>query len=287
MERALQEVEEPEEIRLREALPDVATAVHNSRQIVVRTVEGYGNTNERLLQDIIRSQKTLYQRQEETLRFQRDFHSGKFGVTIHSNQVTPLMPEQYRIRRNNTLQGPAPISTPSTTVERCRSQLRMDSNNRTSVEIYQVRDELESIDPVLIGIDQDRNHTEQQEVLAEEQAPTLVQSQYDRTRLDPSSPPNFKMSRYTITVPDLWREWTVGLGPNSPPVKDLEELYGPKWRPESSERMWFSRRKPIIDLIKQYNDPITTANKLEDIRVEKNLNLQNLSALIRSPGFSL
>ena len=163
----------------------------------------------------------------------------------------------------------------------------MDSNNRTSVEIYQVRDELESIDPVLIGIDQDRNHTEQQEVLAEEQAPTLVQSQYDRTRLDPSSPPNFKMSRYTITVPDLWREWTVGLGPNSPPVKDLEELYGPKWRPESSERMWFSRRKPIIDLIKQYNDPITTANKLEDIRVEKNLNLQNLSALIRSPGFSL
>ena len=40
----------------------------------------------------------------------------------------------------------------------------------------------------------------------------------------PGSIPRHQMSRMIVTVPDLWREWTVGLG-NGPAVQALEDLY--------------------------------------------------------------
>src|SRR5271154_5727950 len=43
------------------------------------------------------------------------------------------------------------------------------------------------------------------------------------------SPPQYVLSRTVRTVPQLWREWTVGLGGNSS-VQGLEDLYGPCWR---------------------------------------------------------
>lgn len=57
------------------------------------------------------------------------------------------------------------------------------------------------------------------------------------------------MSRTIVTVPDLWREWTVGLG-NGPAVQALEDTYGAQWRPDQSERVFYSRRKVIIDEIR-------------------------------------
>ncbi|KAH8787528.1 transcriptional activator of glycolytic enzymes-domain-containing protein, partial [Hyaloscypha sp. PMI_1271] len=49
------------------------------------------------------------------------------------------------------------------------------------------------------------------------------------------------------TVRDLWREWKVGIA--GPPVEQLEQLYGARWRPENKQRAWFCRRKIIIDEI--------------------------------------
>ena len=41
----------------------------------------------------------------------------------------------------------------------------------------------------------------------------------------------------------------MGLG-NSPVVQTLEDSYGARWRPSQSERVFFSRRKVIIDEIR-------------------------------------
>jgi hypothetical protein len=49
-------------------------------------------------------------------------------------------------------------------------------------------------------------------------------------------------------VPELWREWTSGLG-SQPSVQSLENLYGAAWRPTAKDRVLFSRRKVIIDEI--------------------------------------
>ena len=65
----------------------------------------------------------------------------------------------------------------------------------------------------------------------------------------PTVPPTYQMSRTIQSVPDLWREWTMGLGIN-PSVQSLEDTYGPAWRPASNERMFFSRRKVIVDEIR-------------------------------------
>ena len=66
----------------------------------------------------------------------------------------------------------------------------------------------------------------------------------------PPPPPSYVLSRTISTVPQLWREWTVGLG-NGLSVQGLEDLYGPRWRPAHSEKVMYSRRKIIIDEIRR------------------------------------
>jgi hypothetical protein len=49
-------------------------------------------------------------------------------------------------------------------------------------------------------------------------------------KFDPAlPPPSYVMSRTISRVPDLWREWSVGLG-SGPAVKKLEQTYGARWR---------------------------------------------------------
>ena len=53
------------------------------------------------------------------------------------------------------------------------------------------------------------------------------------------------MSRKLITLPEMWREWTVGvLG--CPSVEQLDRQYGPNWRSEQKERQFYSVRKAIV-----------------------------------------
>jgi hypothetical protein len=59
--------------------------------------------------------------------------------------------------------------------------------------------------------------------------------------------PSYRLSRQVATVPDLWREWTVGLG-GLPSVAALDAAYGSRWRAQS-ERQYYSMRKVIIDEI--------------------------------------
>ena len=50
------------------------------------------------------------------------------------------------------------------------------------------------------------------------------------------------------TVRDLWREWTIGWS-SGPAIQALEAVYGSRWRPSQKERVFFGRRKVIVDEI--------------------------------------
>ena len=106
------------------------------------------------------------------------------------------------------------------------------------------------------------------------------------SNLDPFQPaPVYLLSRTIETVPDLWREWTCGLG-NKPSVQSLEETYGAAWRPLQSERVMFSRRKVIIDEIYRRNHEEgkslnTAVEELELVRTRGRLSLYKLSQLLR------
>ena len=65
--------------------------------------------------------------------------------------------------------------------------------------------------------------------------------------------PRFCMSRTIQTIPELWREWTVGLQ-GQPSIEQLDALYGSSWRSgpaAASERQFYSRRKTLITEIQR------------------------------------
>ena len=100
----------------------------------------------------------------------------------------------------------------------------------------------------------------------------------------PARPPSYKLSRTIQTVPDLWREWTAGLG-GGPAVQSLEDLYGAAWRPLQSERVMFGRRKVIIDEIRaRQRDGLSTAAAVEKVELVRqrggNLSLYGLYKLL-------
>jgi len=64
-----------------------------------------------------------------------------------------------------------------------------------------------------------------------------------------TEPPTYHLSRGITTIPDLWREWTVGLG-GQLSVEALDERWGSRWR-HGAESQFYSRRKVIIDEIKR------------------------------------
>jgi len=65
--------------------------------------------------------------------------------------------------------------------------------------------------------------------------------------------PQYRMSRTLQTIPELWREWTVGL-PGQPSIEQLDTQYGASWRTgpaAASERQFYSRRKTLITEIRR------------------------------------
>jgi Centromere DNA-binding protein complex CBF3 subunit, domain 2/Transcriptional activator of glycolytic enzymes len=103
--------------------------------------------------------------------------------------------------------------------------------------------------------------------------------------LDPTGPPPpYQMSRTIQSVHDLWREWTVGLG-SGPAIQALEQTYGASWRPTQSERVFFGRRKLIIDEIqrrqRRTTDLQAAIDELELIRIRRRTTLHGLWKLLQ------
>ena len=62
------------------------------------------------------------------------------------------------------------------------------------------------------------------------------------------------------TIPDLWREWTVGLAVGLPSIDELDRRWGSRWR-SPKERQYYSTRKVIIDEVR--SDPTLNLTLLE------------------------
>jgi hypothetical protein len=76
--------------------------------------------------------------------------------------------------------------------------------------------------------------------------PTAIERQQ---QADSRRAPEYKLSRRVSTVPDLWREWTVGLA-GLPSINALNAEWGSSWRRNSQpEKQYYSMRKVLIDEI--------------------------------------
>ena len=60
----------------------------------------------------------------------------------------------------------------------------------------------------------------------------------------------YQMSAEVQTVPDIWREWTQGVG-GGPSIEFLDATFKkPPWKQTQAQKMWHSRRKPLYLMIK-------------------------------------
>jgi len=102
-------------------------------------------------------------------------------------------------------------------------------------------------------------------------APTAIQSLA-------AQPPTYHLSRDVTTIPDLWREWTVGLG-GQQSVESLDERWGSRWR-HGAEFQFYSRRKVIIDEIKRLvaggREAIDVVDSLEEQRLTAKASLSQV-----------
>ena len=235
VEQSLLEVEEPDEVRLRKIVPDIANRMNLCREDIVRTVEVQGLRTHALLQSVSTQLDDLF--------------SGRFSVTFH---------------RHPSAQDPGPGPGPG--------PHPIESTTASTTAVSQ---------PV-----------------AAVPADPLAEASYDAApdpsasapacapRLDPAAPPPpYMMNRTIGSVHDLWREWTVGLG-SGPSIQALEAAYGASWRKPQSEKVWFGRRKVIIEEIRQraaYHATVEGAvEELELVRRRQHTTLNGLSRWIKA-----
>ncbi|PSR78551.1 transcriptional activator of glycolytic enzymes-domain-containing protein [Coniella lustricola] len=87
-------------------------------------------------------------------------------------------------------------------------------------------------------------------------------------------PPTVKPSRLE-TVLDVWQEYCYGHNGN-PSLESLDALWGARWRPDQKLRLWYGRRKAILDQIKTYMadgiDEDTAVAEVEKLRRGRTLN---------------
>ena len=97
--------------------------------------------------------------------------------------------------------------------------------------------------------------------------------------------PQFRLSRDITTVTEVWREWTEGLE-GKPPIQDLEDQYKAAWRKYPGEKVFFCRRKLIVDEVKSLiagGMPENAAvNRMEAKRLDHNLSLRKLHDFIKA-----
>ncbi|KAG2215396.1 hypothetical protein INT45_009470 [Circinella minor] len=102
--------------------------------------------------------------------------------------------------------------------------------------------------------------------------------------LSSSSPPQYTLNRKFCTVTDVWREYDHGVAGN-PSVRSLEDKYKTKWRKNSTESRFFSRRKIIYEEVKRIaNDRHISfsdaAQVLEDTRRDLKISIDKLTKKI-------
>lgn len=101
--------------------------------------------------------------------------------------------------------------------------------------------------------------------------------------------PRYTMSRQVSDVQQLWREWHEGLG-GMPSIQHLNLKWKNAWRMEMSQqdKMWYSRRKKIIDAIcceaQGLSNPLGIVQKWQDLQVNNRWTLNKLSEYVDENG---
>ncbi|KAF1328728.1 Short-chain dehydrogenase, partial [Globisporangium splendens] len=95
-----------------------------------------------------------------------------------------------------------------------------------------------------------------------------------------------RLSRSLRTIPEVWCEYAIGLG-GQISVREAEKRFGPKWRADSTENRFFSRRKVYYDAIKlcasKNNMPYEEAAEvMESKRVLSGKSLNAFSNMVKS-----
>jgi hypothetical protein len=102
--------------------------------------------------------------------------------------------------------------------------------------------------------------------------------------LPPAPVPSYRLSREVCTIPDLWREWTVGLAAGLPSIDELDRHWGPRWR-SPKERQYYSTRKVIIDEVRRragsYGGAQAVA-RMEEERLAAKASLDKVSKMLRA-----
>eukprot|EP00590_Aulacoseira_subarctica_P001586 CAMPEP_0172420380 /NCGR_PEP_ID=MMETSP1064-20121228/6753_1 /TAXON_ID=202472 /ORGANISM="Aulacoseira subarctica , Strain CCAP 1002/5" /LENGTH=255 /DNA_ID=CAMNT_0013160319 /DNA_START=240 /DNA_END=1003 /DNA_ORIENTATION=+ len=80
----------------------------------------------------------------------------------------------------------------------------------------------------------------------------------------------------TEKVTDVWAEWTVGLN-GRPSVQDTDLQFNTAWRKQSSQQKIYSRRKMIINLIKNYSERKAISCTLASQEIEEKRSEQRMS----------
>jgi hypothetical protein len=234
--QSMQEVEEPEEVQLRRALPALSERLNHVRQDLQ---QGLGHS-------INEWGKKLQHQLQEMNDSLHDILGGRTAFTLQAvdpNTAALLTSRvqnlpQLSLQSTSTLPtasaltpAPAPAPDGATTVQ--ESSKPMSSPNQSA------------------GI------------------------------------PHYLPFRTAHTVPELWREWTCGLGGN-PSIQSLEDTYGAAWRPLQRERVKFCRRKVIIDEIRRRHTSGTSLVKaveeVELIRQRGKMGLHALSQMLQKDG---
>ena len=96
--------------------------------------------------------------------------------------------------------------------------------------------------------------------------------------------PSYRLSREVYTIPDLWREWTVGLVVGLPSIDQLDCCWTSRWgSPE--ERQYYSIRKVIIDEVHRraaiYGEAQAVA-RMEEERLVAKASLDKVSKMLRA-----
>ncbi|KAG2210632.1 hypothetical protein INT45_006358 [Circinella minor] len=84
----------------------------------------------------------------------------------------------------------------------------------------------------------------------------------------------YKLSRDLPNVNSLWKEWSVGLAQGKPRINSLNEEYGSKWRQDSKERKYYSKRLVII-------------NEIRKISEERSISLEDAAQAVENERISL
>lgn len=99
--------------------------------------------------------------------------------------------------------------------------------------------------------------------------------------------PLYRLSRDVQTIPDLWKEWTIGLG-FLPSIDELDWLYGSHWY-TGNKIQYYSTQKRIVNKIKRRvessattEDYKTVVRGIEEERTYSKALLEQMSKALRA-----